>query len=282
MSRRFSLTVLAAGLLGGCAVASAQAVPGGTSPSTPQAWIDGAKAAASGVTGGALSSNGGSTAQQTGSANVQASRLQQTNLAQALQQFTAAVGRFAYTAGSQIPWNSNQSTTAIAYAPMQIAVPSPGFSGSASQACAFPAGTGTPLPAPLNGLVNLATLSYTPSGTNQAQALATALGGVQQYLPPKFGAAYNGVFCATVQYTFTGTGVASPPNGSMNIATWYVPGVQDSSNVTVTQVNAAYEAAKNAASGLAKPLQGAQVFYSGGATLFRSDGAAQNYWVQVQ
>jgi len=274
MSRRFSLTVLAAGLFGVCAVASAQTVPGGMpsgmSPSMPQAWMNGAQAAAS---GGALSSNGGSTAQQTGSANVQASRLQQTNLAQALQQFTAAVGRFAYTAASQIPWNNNQSTAAIAYAPMQIAVPSPGFSGSASQACAFPAGTGTPLPSPLSGLVNLAALTYTPSGTNQAQALATALGGAQQYLPPKFGAAYNGVFCATVQYTFTSTGVASPPNGSMNIAAWYVPGVQDSSNVTVTQVNAAYEAAKSAASGLAKPLQGAQVFYSG--------GPAQS-WVQVQ
>jgi hypothetical protein len=199
--------------------------------------------------------------------------MQQTNLAQAMQLFASAVGRFAYTAGSQIPWNQNQSTTPIQYAPMQIAVPSPGFSGNAQQACNFPSASGAALPGPLSSVVNLAALSYTPSGTNQASALAAALQGTQQYLPPGFGAAYNGVFCATVQYTFTPNGASSPPDGMMAITNWYVPGAQDSSNVTVTQVNATYEAAKNLSAGIAKPIPGAAVLYSG--------GAAQN-WVRVQ
>lgn len=138
-----------------------------------------AAAASQGITGNQLQSTA------TGSALV-------NNLQQNLRIFTVAAQKYVFENTGAVPWNQNQSTTPVLYAPFLL------YAGSATSAtadsiCGFNAGSGTPVP-------------YVSSPVNIIDGVAPAMqmknpvswSTPSNYLPAQWHPSFRGTYCAVV------------------------------------------------------------------------------------
>jgi len=153
----------------------------------------------------------------------------QAQLATLMQQWTAAAISFSHQVGAGIPWNQNQTTTPIAYAPMFLYA---GPGGAAS--CRFTAAAGTALPAVaginLSSPVNLAgtSLNLSAAGTQQASAYQQVLGNGNTFFPANASGPFGGTYCAAVAFN-------SPAAQQMSVSTWYAPSPTAMQQTTAAQ-----------------------------------------------
>lgn len=191
-------------------------------------------------------------------------------MANLMQQWNAAVIDFAQTIASDIPWNQNQSTAGIQYAPLLLyagptaSAPSPaacGFSTLTATGQALPTAMGINLSQP----VNLAGLSVNMgAGTSQQAAAYAQATGTQpvKFFPSGVGSPLGGTYCAAVQFTFTGQNTTSnTTNQTATIATWYVPsaGQTPVNGGSSLPQNLVFNAAQTFANQIASTGQGGSV-----------------------
>lgn len=109
------------------------------------------------------------------------------NLSQNLQIFAVAAQKYVFENTGSVPWNQNQSTTPVGYAPFLL------YAGANSSACGSAGGSGTAVPG-FTSPVNI-------SGTVTDQSMANPVSGwtaPTDYLPSQWHPALGGTYCAVV------------------------------------------------------------------------------------
>ncbi len=148
--------------------------------------------------------------------------------------FTASASAYVYENVGSVPWNQNQSTTPIDYAPFLI------YAGENESDCGFSGGSGQPTGI---GPVDLTAAggSHIYNGSNAAP---------YQFLPSGWKPAMGGTYCAVVWLN-------SPAAQQATIVTYYVApngAKSNMNNLTITPTSLAYQASQSSTLTKAFPM----------------------------
>ncbi len=186
-----------------------------------------------------------------------------------LRVFTVSAAAYVYENSGTVPWNQNQSTTPIIYAPFLI------YAGKSASACGFSGGSGQSTGI---GPVDLTTKSgsHIYNGSNAAP---------YQFLPSGWKPAMGGTYCAVVWLN-------SPAAQQAAMTTYYVApnGAKSSmNNLTITPTSLAYQTSQSStltkAFPMSKTMWAPQSSATGGPAMMSGGNSAAmgspGQWVMI-